>query len=52
MNEVGVTVDGLNIGQTMQYYIDGEGTGDCFAGRGGRYHRQFCLNRCFGRQHR
>ena len=25
MNEVGVTVDGLNIGQTMQYYIDGEG---------------------------
>lgn len=25
MNEAGVTVDGLNIGQTMQYYIDGEG---------------------------
>lgn len=25
MNEVGVTVDGLSIGQTMQYYIDGEG---------------------------
>ena len=25
MNEVGVTVDGWNIGQTMQYYIDGEG---------------------------
>ena len=25
MNEAGVTVDGLSIGQTMQYYIDGEG---------------------------
>ena len=25
MNEAGVTGDGLNIGQTMQYYIDGEG---------------------------
>ena len=25
MNEAGVTVNGLSIGQTMQYYIDGEG---------------------------
>ena len=25
MHECGVTVNGLSIGQTMQYYIDGEG---------------------------